>query len=193
MSEAKDKFIDSLISKLNYENSTRLMRNVELIDVCYIVSIIDQEIENYDVFIKDITEHKYDIYAHIEPSCYTNGDCSIDIENKSYYYKIEFLYEDKFLGYCQCSPENPLYNKMHKCTGINCDWDAPKFNITKIEFLGSAVWNKVQREYWQYEENFKQKESNIVKEIEDYEKQKKIDRLKRIIKNSQEELNELEN
>lgn len=191
MSETKDKFIEYLIKELNHENKIRLNLGNKPVNVCFIVSIIDKEIENCNEFIKDITDNEYIIYVHLEPIYYTDGYCDIGINNMPYYYRINFLFREKFLGYCMCSPEDSLYNKAHKCIGINCDWSAPAFEIAKIEPLGSAEWNEYQKEYWKYEEEFKQKENNIIKEIEDYEKKQRVNNIKDKINKLQQELNML--
>jgi hypothetical protein len=193
MSTTKDKFIQCLTRELNRVNKDRLNSKKQIIDVCFIISIIDKEIENCNEFIKDIEKHEYIIYININPSAYTDGDCEIYLDSVPYTYQIDFLYIEKYLGYCICSPEHLLYNKKYNCTGINCDWSVPKFTLRKIETLYCGIWKENQRDYWKYEEEFRQKESNLIKEIEDYNKHQEIERLEKLRDDLQKKINELKN
>lgn len=67
------------------------------------------------------------------------------------------------LGYCKCSEDDYEYNKEKECCGITCDWVRPimkivNLNQRELEFI---YWNRTQREYWKFEEEFrKEKEKN---------------------------------
>ena len=59
LSSTKEQFIKNIINELNNENKNRINNNKEIIDVCYIISVVDQQIEKCKEFIDDITTHTY--------------------------------------------------------------------------------------------------------------------------------------
>lgn len=51
MSIAKDNFIEKLIIELNSENKRRIIYDKEPINICFIVSALDQQLDNCKEFI----------------------------------------------------------------------------------------------------------------------------------------------
>jgi hypothetical protein len=203
----KDKFIRDLIDELNDVNERQLIYNNKTpIDVCYIVSVIDQQIENCEEFINDILKNKYYINGYDEDTSggYTNGRIRVLVEKPDeekeseymmdayydYCYYIDFLLDERYWGYCECSPKDEDYNEQHKCCGNGCDWVAPAFSVTKSIGLVSGKWNGQERDYWEYEEKFKANEQNKNAEVEKYEKEENRKRIENQIKDLQEKLKE---
>jgi len=202
----KDQFIKKLISTLNNENKDRIYHDKKTLDIPYIISVIDQQIENCKEFIDDITRHTYCINGYDEDyfGGYTNGKIEISIEKLdeekeneyevyyNYYYCIEFLYDERHWGYCECEPEDEGYNEKYKCCGNGCDFTAPAFSIKKVISLGNYSWEGQEKDYWEYKEKFEANEKNINEEVEKYKsKQKKQYLIDRIIE-LQEEFDKLE-
>ena len=200
----KDQFIKNLINELNSENENRINNNTELIDICYIISVIDQQLDNCKEFIDDITMHTYRIENYDEEYSggYTNGRIKILIkkpnkENEytintyyNYIYYIEFLYDERSLGYCECEPEDKGYNDKYECCGYNCNFTAPSFRIEKITNLGYYAWDGSQSDYWEYKDKYELDNKN--EEIEKIKLEQKKQELKDRISKLQEEYNKLE-
>jgi len=205
---AKDQFIKNLINELNNENENRINCDKKPLDIPYIVSVVDQQIENCKEFIDDITMHTYLINGYDEDNSmgYTNGKIRILIEKSDdekeseymidayydYCYYIEFLYDERHWGYCECTPEDEGYNEKHKCCGYGCDWSASAFRIEKVISLGGYSWKGQERDYWEYQEQFESNEQNKNKEVDKFKLEKEKQYLRDKIKELQDELNELE-
>lgn len=195
----KEKFIQELIKELNYENDRRIDSDKKPLDVCYMVSVVEQQIDKYKEFMEDLQTKNWLINGYDEDTTggYTNGRIRILIEKteeeyEDYCYYIEFLYDERNRGYCQCTSEDDGYDKEHGCCGIDCDWTAPAFIITKEVSMGYNTWEGQQRDYWEYEKRFNLKQENKNKEIEEYKKQQKKARILEEMKRLLNELNELE-
>ena len=106
---------------------------------------------------------------------------------------MEFLYDERPLGYCDCEYEDEGYNEKYECCGYSCNFTAPSFRIEKITDLNYCTWNGSESDYWEYKEKFESNRQNNNKEVEKYKlEQKKQDLIYRI-KELQDELDELEN
>ena len=204
----KNDFIRKLIDELNSVNKERLLNNDDknLIDVCFMVSVIDQGIEKCTKFIEEMTKYDYHINRYIENKSgeYTNSK-KIEIlfekpecEKESEYwvdnfydwrYEIEFSHDDRSWGYCQCTLDDEGYNEEYDCCGNGCDWSAPAFSIEKIISVTHENWQGSEKDYWEYEEKFYSDEQNKDIEVEKYEKEKRIKSIKDEITKLQEELN----
>lgn len=184
----KEKFIRDLINELNDENQRLERQNKQKLDICYIVSVIEQRIEECKEFMNTISKYNYCINGYEEDYTggYTDGKIRILIEKPDkekesdylidayydYCYYIEFTYDERYWGYCQCTPEDEGYNAEHNCCGYSCDWVAPAFRITKEYNLGYYSWKGFKRDYWEYEKKFKIMNSENAEELERLEKEK---------------------
>ena len=110
----------------------------------------------------------------------------------NYCYYIEFLYDQRDWGYCDCSPNDSQYNARHSCCGMGCDWTAPAFSLTKEIGLHHASWNGYERDYWEYEEKFNENESNKNKLVEEYRKEMKKKAIMSEIKRLESQLENVE-
>jgi len=204
----KDQFIQNLIKELNDENETRIYQNKKPLDVCHIISVIDQQIENCKEFIDDITKYTYCINGYDEDYSegYTNGKITILIEKPDkekesnhwagcyydYSYCIEFLYDERHWGYCECTSDMKGYNKKYKCCGESCDWNGSAFKIEKVINLGYHIWEGQEKDYWEYKEKFESNEQNKNEDVEKFKLEEKKQYLKDRINEFQEELDKLE-
>lgn len=202
----KEKFIRDLIDELNRVNE-RELNNENKISVCYLVSVVDQHIEECTDFMNAISKYNYHIdgYEEDHSSGYTNGKIRVLIEKPdeekesdfmvdafyNYYYCIEFLYDERMWGYCQCTLDDDGYDPEHDCCGCGCDWTAPAFRITKVYDLGYYKWDGYQRDYWEYERQFKIKESVNNEEVARLEKEKIKKRLEEEIAKLQQRIDSL--
>lgn len=207
MNSIKEKFIRNLIDFLNRENEYRICYNKNPLDICYMVSVVDQNIEDCKDFINDIKNKEWYINAYNEDHSngYTNGEIEIlilkpkeeqedelTIENfEDYCYCIEFLFDERYWGYCECTPNDKGYNEKYKCCGVDCDWVAPAFRITKKIHLGYYSWAGYEKDYWKFKEQFEKNEKNKNKEIEEYKKQQRIKQIHKEIERLNKELNKL--
>lgn len=203
MSIAKDNFIEKLIIELNSENKRRIIYDKEPINICFIVSALDQQLDNCKEFINILNNKEWFIngYEEDDTGGYTYGRIEVLIEKKSgtigaledYCYYINFSYDDRNWGYCQCIPEDDDYNEVHKCCGNGCDWTAPAFNITKEIYVHSGEWDGLERDYWEYEDKFNKNQKNRSIEVEEYKKEQKRKNLEKQIKELQGKLDSLHN
>lgn len=206
----KEKFIQDLVEMLNSINEVRVEDNrystepSEILDVCFMVSSIEQHIEKNIEFMNDITKYDFriegyledptSIYAlgKIEVRFYKKGDFSCWVDSiVDYYYEIEFMQDDRSLGYCECISEDLGYNKDHDCCGNGCNWFAPAFSLKKITDMDNYSWDGNESDYWAYEIKFKSNDKNVKEEIEKLEKQRKIDFYEKEILKLEEKLKEL--
>ncbi len=181
--DIKEKFIKQLIDELNNINEFRLVQLQEkyqfLIDVCFVVSVIYQQIKKCKEFMEDISKNDYCINHD------TLGRVAIVLVNCDYYYHIDFMEDKRDWDYCECSSEDIDYNFKYDCCGIDCRWDTLAFKITKVINIGYSKWEGKQKDYWEYKENF---EKNRNEEVEKYEKEQRKKYLEEQIYNLQKEL-----
>lgn len=190
MSEVKKKLINEIVEELNNENKRRIEDNKTPLDVCYMVSVLDQQIENCKEFMQDISTNKFIVNGYEEDNTggYTNGKLTVLIEKPdkekeseyiidayyNYIYEIEFGFDNRYWGYCECSPNDEGYNPVHKCCGNGCDWSAPAFSVHKIETLGSYSWCGLEKDYWEYEKKFNEDINNKNIEVEKFKKEQSL-------------------
>lgn len=196
----KDKFIKDLITELNDINKNRIAyEDKNPIDVCRVVSVIDQQLEKCKEFLDDITEHTYCINGYEDGHDFTPPRIRIFIEKNdsekdpdyveyydqhNYCYYIEFTNDERYSGYCKCTSNDSGYNEKHGCCGYGCDWIAPAFNIEKSITLGGSRWNGLERDYWKYIDKFNTNEQNKNDEVEKY----KLEQTRKSIQNQISEL-----
>ncbi|WP_440110144.1 hypothetical protein [Paenibacillus sp. QZ-Y1] len=199
----KDEFIRRLIDELNEENSRNTNRKP--LDVPFMVSVVDQQLENCKEFMKDITEHRYSINGYDFDEYYANGKIRVLIEKPeeeresemmydaycNYCYYIEFCYDERYWGYCDCQPSYKEYDEKHGCCGSGCDWVAPRFYIEKSISLGGGVWEGLERDYWEYEKKFNEDQDNKNTYVEEMKKKQEIEALEASIRDAQSRLSKL--
>ena len=94
--DVKRQFIDYLVDCLNKENTSRILKgNQDLLDVCFMVSVLDEQNNDFKEFFKDIANNEYLIDDFEEVNDYfIIGKVKVYImKNESciYYYEVVFL------------------------------------------------------------------------------------------------------
>ncbi len=186
----KEKFIQDLIQYLNDVNSREIENGKKpLFDVCFTVSVIDQNLGNYTEFLENIS-NGYELSGCFKSiNYYSKGTIRI-LTSKNYY--IEFINDERYMGYCQCKPEDEGYNEKYKCCGKKCDFIAPAFRLYEEVDLRYSTWDGLEKDYWTYKEKFEINEKNKNEEVERFKKEKKKQEIEDKIMKLQVELMEIE-
>ncbi|MGJ0846505.1 hypothetical protein ACR77J_07445 [Tissierella praeacuta] len=200
MDNIKDKFIMTLVDELNEINKDRTYNNKFPLDICFMTSVLDQQLENCKEFMGILENKNWLIngYERDEDDYYTNGRIRVLIEKpkeerksgflvdtyENYCYYIEFLEDNRPWGDCRCNSDYEEYNPKYKCCGIGCDWVAPAFRIVKEIDVHYDKWDGYEKDYWSYKERFEENEK-ITKQ---QEKEQILDHIKKL----QDRLSELE-
>lgn len=82
-----------------------------------------------------------------------------------YHYEMDLGYDERYWGYCECSPEMEGYNPVHKCCGNGCDWTAPRIEIRKISDIALHAFDGVERDIWELEKNWGKHTENHEEEL----------------------------
>lgn len=200
----KNKFIEDVVKELNDVNRERIKENKNPLDIPFMVSVLDQQLETCEEFIHDISKNKYLINGFEEVEGII-GRMQVLIEKPEdekesnflihafydYCYYIDFFAEPRLYGECKCSPDDEGYNHEYGCCGLECEWYAPSFEIYKSIFLKKATWKGDQRDYLEYEKQFKENEKRKNNEVEEYKKQQRKKFLQQQIEQLQKELDSL--
>lgn len=196
------KFIERLVEVLKYENTYREPNGKKLY-VPFLVSVLWQDVMNnyeyYNDFCSDLTDCDYydivigeDDYDICKVNVFFYNETKKDdwkyvdwkcVEEADFRYEITFSYDERNLGYCECSPNNPDYREDKHCCGHECDWKAPSIEVRKSFLVSNHSWSGDEHDYWDFEDKFHA----------DEEREYKIKNLKETIKNAQKELKKLEN
>ncbi|MCD3321686.1 hypothetical protein G8V07_14670 [Clostridium botulinum D/C] len=148
--QIKEKFMYDLVSKLEGVNKRRLREGKGLLDICFMTSIIDTKILQYDEFINNL-KYKYFIEEYKEDETgFENGSINVQIR------------KDKPVTYTICFKS---YYIEDICESI------PSFEFSKQEYIGETMWDIFEDEsYSEYREKFTTKYQNIHSEFEREEK-----------------------
>ena len=197
MKNVIDEFIKRLTDVLIYKNNNGMNF---CIDIPFIIAPLKQNLsqEKYKDFIDSLSNYDYLIsYEHDEDNEYINDSIDIDFyqeyqnEQENFSYKIEFINNDRYLGYCECKQEGEGYRKDKDCCGYKCDWTAPSFSMEKTIFLGKNSWNGSQHDYWDFEDNFYNINVELDKEKKEKERNDRIKYINNQIEKLQNELTKL--
>ncbi|MEC4565443.1 DUF5320 domain-containing protein [Paenibacillus sp. CMAA1739] len=191
----KKVFIEKLAKVLNEEQDDL----DKPLDICYMVSVVDQHLDRYSEFIEEISNNNYLINGYDKDNTggYTNGRIRILIEKPEeetkcdYCYFIEFGFDERYWGYCQCKPDDEGYSVKHECCGNDCDWVAPSFHIEKCIYIGGDSWDGCENDYWKYEQKYYEEENNKNTYLDNYLKEQEKIRLQEQLKVIQSRLSEL--
>ena len=208
MNNVKEDLIKRIVDELKRVNEDKEYRGERRLNIPFMIAPLSQSLEQFKSLINDLEEHTYYGVTYIEPeqgNYYSNGTTEITLEKNDneldkeekyikeheeysyfptdYTYKINFEIDERDWKLCQCSEGDKDYDKKHNCCGHGCDWSAPACSIEKVIEIGSKVWEGDEHDYWDFEDNFYN--------IDEKEKQKKINRLKNQIEDLQKELDKL--
>lgn len=141
-------------------------------------------LQNKDMFkslLNDLKE--WNLNISFEDDDYNYGSYSLylwkekdndDLRPKEYakhHYKIYLTKDERYWGYCECSPEDECYDTKHNCCGQVCDWVAPALIFDRIESK-DASFKGYQRDIWNLEEKWNEY-------LENYNNKIKPERLQR--------------
>lgn len=156
MSNVKQGFVENLMKELKIASNNRGRNGKTPLDVCYLISSVDEHIEECKEFIEDITNNTYYINGY-EEDCsqgYSNGKIRISIEKpegediSNYCYYIQFLYESKEWDFNGCDSCRPKDDAEHNYHDNGC---SPSFKLTKEINMYYGVFEELDGDYRKYE------------------------------------------
>lgn len=174
------KFLNKLIEELEYENNRRIKPEEYKLNIPFIVSTLYQgfteNVDKYESFATDLYEWKYDICIE-KPHDDYNGIIDVEIylskytegipNYPDYYWRLCFLEDERYFGYCECTPDMPDYREDKHCCGHGCDAIFCGLSLQKITTIVDEKWNGDEHDYWNFEDMFFKNRNDFVKlEIE---------------------------
>ena len=207
------KFLDNLINELKKENNNnREYHEAIELDIPFIISALYQSFnnitDNYKDFISDL-EKWSDYYLIIDKPVndyngiidvtislikYSNEDsiCFRDYNTPDYEYKLCFSYDERYWGYCECTPDMPDYREDKHCCGHGCDASFCAFELRKIVHVIKDTWHGDEHDYWEFEDEFYASSKELADKKAEEDKAKMIKELKSRIEADSKKLAELE-
>lgn len=166
-------FLDRLAEDLKSENENREYENLsednkyQILNIPFLISSLWEafraEPNTYSDFIKCLNEsYDYQIFITETDNTYY-GICKAIVSfstsgtewmSEDYQYEIDFLYDPRDWGYCECTLDMTDYREDKHCCGHGCDWWAPAFEIRKSFKIGNHSWNGDEHDYWDFEDEF---------------------------------------
>ncbi len=204
-------FLDTLAEELKRENEDREYENLSednrypILDIPFLISSLWEafraEPNTYSDFIECLnksydyqinivkTDNDYYGICKVIVGFCISGKIYEGLEN--YQYEIDFLYDPRDWGYCECTPDMEDYREDKKCCGHGCDWWAPAFEIRKSFIIGKHSWNGDEHDYWEFEDNFYKEDKELAEKEEKKRKEREIQELKARIEADTKKLAEL--
>lgn len=205
------KFVDCVIEVLKDENENKEHCGQRIYNIPFVISSLYQSFKNetntYKDFISDL-EKWSDYYVNVEDvkgeiaqvmivlMKYKDIDeegCYDDYECPSYDYRITFSYDERYYGYCMCTPDMEDYREDKKCCGHGCDATFSSFELHKITRVSYGRWDGDEHDYWDFEDEFYANDKELAEKIEKERREKEIISLKARIEADSKKLAELEN
>ena len=207
------KFLDNLINELKKENNNnREYHETREWDIPFIISALYQSFnniaDNYKDFISDlekwsdyylITDKPVNDYngiidVTISLIKYSNEDsvCFRDYNTPDYEYKLCFSYDERYWGYCECTPDMPDYREDKHCCGHGCDGSFCAFELHKIVHVIKDTWHGDEHDYWEFEDEFYASNKELTDKKAEEDKARMIKELKSRIEADIKKLAELE-
>jgi hypothetical protein len=126
---------------------------------------IKQNAEKIREIITDYeTNEMYIGYEADTTDGYSDGCLNVtfrDWSQGNYTYSIQLLYDERYWGYCQCTPEDEGYDPVMNCCGNGCDWTAPRISAVKTIRLAFASFDGSEKDLWKLEEDWKQEYEEV--------------------------------
>ena len=205
------KFLERLKYDLETENENREYENLSeddrysTLNIPFLISSLWEafraEPNTYSDFIECLNK-SYDYQIFIaEPDDDYYGICkaiisfstsSTDFICEEYQYEINFLYEPRDWGYCECTSDMPDYREDKDCCGHGCDWWAPAFEIRKSYKISNHSWSGDEHDYWDFEDEFYADDKELADKKAEEDKARMIKELKSRIEADSKKLAELE-
>lgn len=181
-------FIDNLVDAFKYENDDSTRENK--IDIPFVISSLYESFEKepykYDKFIRDLNSYDYNISVIDSKNDY-NGIVDVDIylihnySDCDWYYEISFDFDERYWGYCECTPDMPDYREDKGCCGHGCDADFSSFRLKKVTTIAMHTWDGDEHDYWEFEDDFYASDDEFRKKKEKEDKEHRINELKQLI------------
>lgn len=205
------KFMDCVVEALKDENENKERYGQRTYNIPFVISSLYQSFKNdtdkHKDFIEDL-EKWSDYYVNVEDvkneiaqvmivlmkykdideeGCYDDYDCP------NYDYRLTFSYDERYYGYCMCTPEMEDYREDKKCCGHGCDATFSSFELHKIIRVACDRWHGDEHDYWEFEDEFYTSDKELADKIEKERREKEIISLKARIEADSKKLAELEN
>lgn len=189
------KFFKLLINEVEELNDKRKAK--DKLNTAFLIAPLAQDInyhfEKYADFAEDL-RYLGLVCAEVISNDYKDqvkANIYIDEEEK-YYYEIIFDSDTSYLGYCECIKTDNGYREDKQCCGYDCDWDYPTVEVRKVRIVSKHDWEGTQHEYWNFEDEFFDKNDKAKRERIKKESKIRIEFLQNEIKRMQDELKEIE-
>lgn len=208
------KFLDNFIEELKRENSDRRYREIKEFNIPFIVSSLYQSFKNntdkYIGFITDLKKYsEYNIIIEDTANEYNGivdvlvnlvrckeyedpADFYDNYEVADYDYKFCFLYDERYWGYCECTPDMKDYREDKHCCGHGCDASFCEFQLHKVLHIAKDTWHGDEHDYWEFEDEFYASDKELADKKAEEDKARKIKELKMRIEADSKKLAELE-
>lgn len=205
------KFFDELIRAIKSENEERryCKKPKKELDIPFLVSTLLQSMtkneEKYKEFLSDlekysdyqITIHKSNndwngiVDAFVNLIKYTNDEDMRDCDIPDFDYELQFFYDERHWGYCQCTPDMEDYREDKRCCGHGCDATFCSFSLHKILNITTDEWHGDEHDYWDFEDEFYKEDRKLAEKKEKERKEREIVELKARIEADSKKLAEL--
>lgn len=189
------KFFKLLINEVEELNDKRKAK--DKLNTAFLIAPLAQDInyhfEKYADFAEDL-RYLGLVCAEVISNDYKDqvkANIYIDEEEK-YYYEIIFDSDTSYLGYCECIKTDKGYREDKQCCGYDCDWDYPTVEVRKVQIVSKHDWEGTQHEYWNFEDEFFDKNDKAKRERIKKESKIRIEFIQNEIKRMQDELKEIE-
>ena len=205
------KFFDELIRAIKSENEERRWHKKpkKELDIPFLISTLLQSMtKNEDKnkeFLSDlekysdyqITIHKSNndwngiVDAFVNLIKYTNDEDMRDCDIPDFDYELQFFYDERHWGYCQCTPDLEDYREDKQCCGHGCDATFCSFSLHKILNVTTDEWHGDEHDYWDFEDEFYKEDRELAEKKEKECKDREIVELKARIEADSKKLAEL--
>ena len=144
---------------------------------------------DYQILITEPDNDYYGICKAIISFCVSDDMCD-GVED--YQYEINFNYDPRDWGYCECTSDMKDYREDKHCCGHGCDWWAPAFEMRKNFSVSNHKWHGDEHDYWEFEDEFYASDKELAEKKAEEDKAKMIKELKSRIEADSKKLAELE-
>lgn len=207
MNHTLHRFVCNLIEELKEVNDDREYHNKyhnkedhkQILDIPFIISSLYQSFENkeekYKEFIFDLEKWCNYWFVVKNPSdddWYKIISIYVDSYDTEYHYELNFYYDERNYGYCECTPDMPDYREDKKCCGHGCDANFCTFELKKVIDIAGGSWQGDEHDYWEFEDSFYKADKAALEEKERQMKESRIKELKNRIEADTKKLMELE-
>lgn len=206
------KFFNELIRAIKSENEERRWceKPKKELDIPFLISTLLQSMtkneDKYKEFLADLEKYSdYQISIHksnndwngiadafVNLIKYTNDEDMRDCDIPDFNYELQFFYDERYWGYCQCTPDMEDYREDKHCCGHGCDAIFCSFSLHKILNITTDNWNGDKHDYWDFEDEFYKEDRELAEKKAKERKEREIVELKARIEADTKKLAELE-